>query len=201
MTPLRISSGRSPLEQSLADLAEPPIAALGFELVRVRITGGPNMVVQFIAERPDRTMGVDDCATVSRALSELFDEADPISGEYALEVSSPGIARPLTRPKDFEDFSGHLVKVELGEALDGRKRFRGILDGMEDGHVMIAAEDDRNEAGEEMVWGLPFEAIAEARLIMTDELVASHETEARPEDRADHETPVGRKKQKQSKQK
>lgn len=169
----RISSGRSPLEQALADLADPQITALGFELVRVRITGGENMVVQFIAEKPDRTMDVDDCATVSRALSELFDEHDPINGEYTLEVSSPGIARPLTRPKDFEDFKGHLIKVELGQALDGRKRFRGILDGMEDDHVMVAAEDDRNEAGEDMVWGLPFAAIAEARLIMTDELVAS----------------------------
>lgn len=169
----RISSGRSPLEQALADLADPQIVALGFELVRVRISGGENMVVQFIAERPDRTMNVDDCATVSRALSEVFDEQDPINGEYTLEVSSPGIARPLTRPKDFEDFKGHLIKVELGQALDGRKRFRGILDGMEDGYVMVAAEHDRNEAGEEMVWGLPFDEIAEARLIMTDELVAS----------------------------
>lgn len=178
----RISSGRSPLEQTLADLADPQIIALGFDLVRVRISGGDNMVVQFIAERPDRSMNVDDCATVSRALSELFDEQDPINGEYTLEVSSPGIARPLTRPKDFEDFKGHLIKVELGEALDGRKRFRGILDGMEDGHVMVAAEDDRNEAGEEMVWGLPFDAIAEARLIMTDELVASATPPAQNED-------------------
>ncbi len=178
----RISSGRSPLEQTLADLADPQIIALGFDLVRVRISGGDNMVVQFIAERPDRTMNVDDCATVSRALSELFDEQDPINGEYTLEVSSPGIARPLTRPKDFEDFKGHLIKVELGEALDGRKRFRGILDGMEDGHVMVAAEGDRNEAGEEMVWGLPFDDIAEARLIMTYELVASATPPASEED-------------------
>ncbi len=190
MTSERISTGRSPLEQSLADLAEPPIAALGFELVRVRITGGPNMVVQFIAERPDRTMGVDDCAAVSRALSELFDETDPIAGEYTLEVSSPGIARPLTRPKDFEDFAGHLVKVELAEAIDGRKRFRGILDGMEDGRVMIAAGDDTNEAGEDMVWGLPFEAIAEARLVMTDELVAANQ----PDGQADDKTPAGHRK-------
>jgi ribosome maturation factor RimP len=172
-TSQRLSSGRSPLEQTLAELADPHIEALGFELVRVRITGGDNMVVQFIAERPDRTMGVDDCATVSRALSDLFDEEDPIHGDYTLEVSSPGIARPLTRAKDFDDFKGHLIKAELIEALDGRKRFRGILDGMEDGHVMIAAEGDRNDAGEEMVWGLPFHDIAEARLVMTDELVAS----------------------------
>ena len=174
----RLSAGRSPFEQGLAALAEPLIEAAGFELVRVRVTGGDQMVVQFIAERPDRTMSVDDCATVSRALSEVFDEDDPIGEEYTLEVSSPGIARPLTRAKDFEDFKGHVVKVELGEALDGRKRFRGILDGMEDGHVMIAAEGDVNDDGQEMVWGLPFEAIAEARLVMSDDLVAAQASRA-----------------------
>lgn len=171
---VRLSAGRSPLEQSLAGIARPIIEAAGFELVRVRITGGDQMVVQFIAERADRTMNVDDCAIVSRALSEVFDEQDPIGTEYTLEVSSPGIARPLTRAKDFEDFSGHLVKVELDEALDGRKRFRGILDGLENGYVMIASEGDVNENGEPMVWGVPFEAISEARLVMTDDLVAAH---------------------------
>ncbi len=171
---VRLSAGRSPLEQSLAALAEPIVEAAGFELVRVRITGGDQMVVQFIAERADRTMNVDDCATVSRALSEVFDEEDPIGEEYTLEVSSPGIARPLTRMKDFEDFKGHLIKAELIEALDGRKRFRGILDGIEDGHVMIADADSESDDDQEMVWGLPFEAIAEARLVMTDDLVAAH---------------------------
>lgn len=174
---VRLSAGRSPLEQSLAALAEPIVEAAGFELVRVRITGGDQMVVQFIAERADRTMNVDDCATVSRALSEVFDEEDPIGEEYTLEVSSPGIARPLTRMKDFEDFKGHLVKAELIEALDGRKRFRGILDGMEDGHVMIADVGSESDDDEEMVWGLPFAAIAEARLVMTDDLVAAHTPE------------------------
>ncbi len=184
----RLSAGRSPLEQSLAALAEPIVEAAGFELVRVRITGGDQMVVQFIAERADRTMNVDDCATVSRALSEVFDEEDPIGEEYTLEVSSPGIARPLTRMKDFEDFKGHLVKAELIEALDGRKRFRGILDGMEDGHVMIADEStpvdaEASDENQEMVWGLPFEAIAEARLVMTDDLVAAHT----PKEQSDQE--------------
>ena len=171
---VRLSAGRSPLEQSLAALAEPIVEAAGFELVRVRITGGDQMVVQFIAERADRTMNVDDCATVSRALSEVFDEEDPIGEEYTLEVSSPGIARPLTRMKDFEDFKGHLIKAELIEALDGRKRFRGILDGIEDGYVTIADTGRESDDDEEMVWGLPFEAIAEARLVMTDDLVAAH---------------------------
>lgn len=169
----RLDAGRSPLEMRLAEIAEPVVVELGFELVRVRITGGDNKNVQIMAEKPDRTMTVDSCADISRALSQRFDEVDPISSEYTLEISSPGIARPLTRPNDFEDFKGHVIKAELAEAMDGRKRFRGVLDGMEDGHVMIAVEGDKDENGQEMVWGLPFEEIAEARLVMTDELAAA----------------------------
>ena len=161
------------LDQKLKDLIEPELDALGYELIRVRISGGTNINVQIMAEKPDRTMDVEDCAKVSRVVSELFDEKDPITENYTLEVSSPGIARPLVRQKDFEEFAGMVVKIELKDAMDGRKRFRGVLDGMEDGHVMVAVEGDKNDDGDDMVWGLPFEEIAEARLVMTDELIAA----------------------------
>ena len=159
------------LDHQLKALIEPELEALGYELVRVRISGGSNVNVQVMAEKPDRTMDVEDCAKVSRVIAELFDEQDPITDNYTLEVSSPGIARPLVRQKDFEDFAGMVVKIELKDAMDGRKRFRGTLDGVENGHVMVA-EGDKNSDGQDMVWGLPLEEIAEARLVMTDELIA-----------------------------
>lgn len=165
-------AGNSPLEERIKDLIASDVEGLGYELVRVRTSGSPRLVLQIMAEKPDRTMDVEDCAKVSRVVSEIFEEEDPIDGEYTLEVSSPGIARPLVKRKDFEDFKGQVVKVELKEAMDGRKRFRGVLDGLEKDHVMIAVEGDVGDKGEEMAWGLPFEEIAEARLVMTDELIA-----------------------------
>lgn len=162
----------SGLNKQIWDLIAPTVETLGFDLVRVRVSGdAASRVLQIMAERPDRTMSVEDCAEISNALSALLDVEDPITGEYALEVSSPGIARPLVRRKDFEDFAGHLVKVELETMLDGRKRFRGILDGVEGEHVMIAEESDQNNAGDPMVWGLPIDEISEARLVMTDALI------------------------------
>jgi ribosome maturation factor RimP len=165
-------AGNSPLEQRITDLIASEVEGLGYDLVRVRTSGSPLLVLQIMAEKPDRTMDVDDCAKISRVVSEIFEEKNPIDSEYTLEVSSPGIARPLVKRKDFEDFKGQVVKVELKDAMDGRKRFRGILDGLEEDHVMIAVEGDVGDKGEEMAWGLPFEEIAEARLVMTDELVA-----------------------------
>lgn len=162
------------LEATLRALIEPELESLGFELVRLRLMGGDRLTLQIMAEKPDRTMNVDDCARVSRTLSVMLDERDPIDGDYTLEVSSPGIARPLVRRKDFEDFAGHVVKIELKSPMDGRKRFRGTLDGLEEDYVMVAVEGDRSETGEEMVWGLPFEEIADAKLVMTDELIAAH---------------------------
>jgi ribosome maturation factor RimP len=153
-------------------MIEPIIEALGFDLVQVRLMGGDQKTLQIMAERPDGSMTVDDCAEISRAISALLDVEDPLSGAYQLEVSSPGIARPLVRPRDFERFSGHLAKIELKEPIEGRKRFKGILDGLEEDHILLAVEGERDENDQEMVLCLPLELIELARLVMTDELLA-----------------------------
>lgn len=165
----------SPQEERLREIVEPTLEGMGFELVRLRVMGGQGgrRTLQIMAERPEGGISIDQCAEISRTLSPLLDVADPFNGEYVLEVSSPGIARPLVRPKDFERFAGHEAKIELKEMIEGRKRFRGALDGFEDGHVMLALHDDKNEDGEEMVVGLPFDRIAEARLVLTDALLAA----------------------------
>ncbi len=157
------------LEARIAHIVEPVIAALGYELVRVKISGTAGMTVQIMAERPDGTMGVEDCELVSRNISPALDVEDPIGRPYNLEVSSPGIDRPLTRAKDFENWAGHEAKIELDQALNGRKRFRGVLLGVRDGAAGIRLADvpDADEA-----W-LPFASIAEARLVLTDALIKS----------------------------
>src|SRR6476620_3699065 len=111
-------------------LVEPVIEGLGYRLVRVRVSGTDGCTVQIMAERPDGTMGIEDCEAASRALSPVFDVEDPIDREYRLEVSSPGIDRPLVRRSDFERYAGHLVKIEMAVAHQGRKRFRGTLGGI-----------------------------------------------------------------------
>jgi ribosome maturation factor RimP len=155
------------LEARIANIVEPAIAGLGYRLVRVKVSAMNGMTLQIMAERPDGTMSVDDCEIVSRDLSPLLDVEDPIEREYHLEVSSPGIDRPLVRRSDFETWGGHLAKIELEQMLDGRKRFRGKLAGVEGGSVRVALEkaDDGSFA---MV---PLEAIAEAKLVLTDDLV------------------------------
>ncbi|TNE41410.1 MAG: ribosome maturation factor RimP [Alphaproteobacteria bacterium] len=163
---------KNELEEQIADIIAPVLADLGFDLVQVRLRGTHPKTLQIMAERPDGTISIDDCADISRALSAVLDVEDPISGEYHLEVSSPGIARPLVRPRDFERFAGHLAKIELKDPIEGRRRFKGILDGMEEDRVLIAVEGDVDEDGNEMVYGLPLSQIAEARLVMTDELLA-----------------------------
>ncbi len=156
----------------IENLIEPVINDLGYELVRVRILSVSGAkTLQIMAERPDGSMGVDGCAEISRALSALLDVEDPINGEYNLEVSSPGISRPLVRLKDFERFKGELAKVELTELVDGRRRFKGILDGIEEENVLICESGDKNEDDEEMVWSVPFHLIGDAHLIVTDELL------------------------------
>ena len=117
----------------------------GFRLVRVAVSGREGKTLQIMAERADGTMTIEDCEAISREISPLLDVHDPIAGAYRLEVSSPGIDRPLVRPSDFEDWSGHEAKIELKEPIDGRKRFRGMLEGFEDGEVRI--EVDLGEAG------------------------------------------------------
>ncbi len=157
------------LAAEIAAIAEPVIEDLGFRLVRVSVGGGrEDRILQIMAERPDGTITIDDCETISKALSPVLDVADPLPGAYRLEISSPGIDRPLVRPSDFEDWSGHVVKIELKEAVDGRKRFKGTLEGFEDGEVRIAA--DLGELGLQHL-GLPVHLVADAKLVLTDELI------------------------------
>jgi len=159
----------SGLAAQIADVAEPVLEGLGFRIVRVAIMGRhDDRIVQIMAERPDGTISIDDCETISRALSPVLDVADPLPGAYRLEISSPGIDRPLVRPSDFEDWAGHEAKIELKEMVDGRKRFKGTLEGFEDGEVRIEA--DLGEHGRQVV-GFPVNLVSEAKLVLTDELV------------------------------
>ena len=164
-------------EARIAHIVEPVIADLGYRLVRVRISGLNGMTVQIMAERPDGTMLVEDCERISRDLSPALDVEDPISREYHLEVSSPGIDRPLTSTADFVVHAGQEAKIEMAVAIDGRKRFRGALLGLRDGKIGVAlasggkpAGKDAGEAGE--IW-LPAADIAEAKLVLTDALIAA----------------------------
>jgi ribosome maturation factor RimP len=156
------------LAAQVAAVIEPVLESRGFRLVRVTVSGGEGKTVQVMTERPDGTMTIDDCEAVSRELSPVLDVHDPIVGSYRLEVSSPGIDRPLVRPSDFEDWSGYVTKIELKEAIDGRKRFRGVLEGFEDGEVRI--ELDLDQVGRTVI-GLPVALVADARLVLTDELI------------------------------
>ena len=151
-------------------IAGPVLAGMGYRLVRIRISGEAGCTVQIMAERPDGTMLIDDCEAVSRALSPVLDVADPIERAYRLEISSPGIDRPLVRRSDFERNAGHLVKVEMAVPHQGRKRFRGTLDGVE-GSAVRLVRDDVPSSDESAVL-LPMEDIAEARLVLTDALIA-----------------------------
>jgi ribosome maturation factor RimP len=153
----------------IATLIEPVLQALGFRLVRVRVGGGRETVVQIMAERPDGTMTIEDCRSLSVNLSPLLDVHDPLPGSYRLEVSSPGIDRPLVRPSDFNQWAQHEAKIELKELVDGRKRFRGILDGYEAGEVRLTVDLGSQEGTK--VLGFPIEMVAEARLVLTDALV------------------------------
>ena len=147
----------------LEPILAPVIEAAGFRLVRLRLMGGKRKTLQVMAERADGTMNVDDCAELSRALSEFLEQEEPLDGDFLLEVSSPGIDRPLTRLADFARWSGHEAKLELAAPIDGRKRFRGMLLGLEGSDVVIEAEGMRLK--------LPFRAIAEAKLVLTDKLI------------------------------
>lgn len=157
------------LAAEVAGIAEPVLEGLGFRLVRVSVGGGrEDRILQIMAERPDGTISVDDCETISKALSPVLDVADPLPGAYRLEISSPGIDRPLVRPSDFEDWSGHVARIELKEPVDGRRRFKGTLEGFEDGEVRI--ECDLGEQGNQHL-GLPVHLVSEAKLVLTDELI------------------------------
>lgn len=157
---------KTPQDARILDLAEPVAAELGLEVIRVRLMSGKTPRLQIMIDRLDRTgLAVDDCARLSRALSDVLETADPISGEYHLEVSSPGIDRPLTALAHFERWDGYEAKLELDRLAEGRKRFRGILAGVEDGHVLIDMD------GEDETTLIPFDWIAEAKLVLTDALI------------------------------
>ena len=154
------------VSEKIAALVTPTLEDLGYELVRIQMSGGRgHLTLQIMAEPLDgRTMVVEDCATISRALSALLDVEDPISGAYSLEISSPGIDRPLVRPRDFERFAGYEAKVQTEAPIDGRKKFRGRLGDVSETGVRIVAEQEEYE--------VPFTAIRSAKLVMTDELLA-----------------------------
>jgi ribosome maturation factor RimP len=151
-------------------VAAPVLQGMGYRLVRIRISGEAGCTVQIMAERPDGSMQIEDCEAISRALSPVLDIADPIDRAYRLEVSSPGIDRPLVRRSDFERYAGHLVKIEMAVAHQGRKRFRGTLAGVEGQAVRLHRDDTRPGEDDDVL--LVMEDIAEARLVLTDELIA-----------------------------
>lgn len=158
--------GKTAEDHRLVELLDPVAEAAGFELVRLRLMGGTEQRrLQIMAERPDGEMNVEDCAILSRAVSEVLDAADPISGEYTLEVSSPGVDRPLTRLKDFEGWEGFEARIELDRVAEGRKRFKGVLAGVEDDSIALNLPD------EDHTTMIPFAWITDAKLVLTDELM------------------------------
>ena len=152
---------------AVTKLIEPEVKALGFDLVRVAMTGGTSdPALQVMAERADtRQLDLDDCQAISRRISDLLDERDPIEGSYRLEVSSPGIDRPLTRPSDFADWAGHEARIKLAETLGGAKQVSGVLQGIDGGIVLVSTPKGDRE--------IPFESIASAKLLLTDKLIHS----------------------------
>ncbi|MER2510304.1 MAG: ribosome maturation factor RimP [Amaricoccus sp.] len=155
---------KAAIDRRLAAIITPSIEGLGFELVRIRLMSGKRATLQIMAERPEGGIEVDDCARISRSVSAVLDVEDPISGEYVLEVSSPGIDRPLTRLKDFERYDGYEVKLETSELIDGRRRFKGALRGVEGREVLIEIPEG--------TIGLDFDWLTDAKLVLTDELIA-----------------------------
>jgi ribosome maturation factor RimP len=156
-------------EARIALIVAPVLRAVGFRLVRVRLTGQSGLTLQIMAEREDGTMTVEDCEEASRALSPALDVEDPIEKQYNLEVSSPGIDRPLVRKSDFAAWTGHLVRIETSILVAERKRFRGTIAQNDDGGILV--ERDQASYGDEPAVRIPYDAIAEARLVLTDDLI------------------------------
>jgi len=154
---------KTAIDRRLAEIITPVIEDMGFELVRVRLMGGKTQLLQIMADRPDGGIEVDECGEISTAVSAVLDVEDPILDAYTLEVSSPGIDRPLTRLKDFEEFEGYEAKLETGAPIDGRKRFKGVLAGVEGDEVMLNVAEG--------TIGLKFDWLSEAKLVLTDELI------------------------------
>lgn len=158
------------IEARIARIAEPIVDDLGFELVRVKLLSLNGTTVQIMAERPDGSMSIEDCETISRELSAAFDVEDPLDGNYHLEVSSPGIDRPLTRVGDFDRWAGHEAKIELARPHEQRRRFRGTLLGVRDGRFGLRLQDA--SGGSDTVW-MPLADLKDAKLVLTDALIGA----------------------------
>lgn len=159
---------KTAMDRRLADIVQPVIEGLGFELVRIRLMGGATRILQIMADKPEGGIEVDHCGDISTAVSAVLDVEDPIEENYVLEVSSPGIDRPLTRLKDFEMWKGWEARIETTELIDGRRRFKGTLGGVEGEEVLIEIEDGK----ETVTIGLQFDWLSDAKLILTDELIS-----------------------------
>lgn len=155
---------KTPMDQRMAQIVTPVIEDLGYELVRLRLMGGETPTLQIMADKPEGGIEVDDCAAISTAVSATLDVEDPIESNYTLEVSSPGIDRPLTRLKDFDVWQGYEAKLETAELIDGRRRFKGQLAGTEGDEVLITIEEG--------TIGLKFDWLSDAKLVLTDELIS-----------------------------
>ena len=158
---------RAAMDRRITEIITPTVEDLGYEIVRVRLMTGKESILQIMAQKPDGSIEVDDCATISTAVSALLDVEDPILDAYTLEVSSPGIDRPLTRLKDFDQWEGFEAKIETEELIDGRRRFKGELRGTEGDEVLIEIEDQ----GAPLTIGLKFDWLTDAKLVLTDELI------------------------------
>ncbi len=154
---------KAAMDRRMADIVGPVLTDMGFELVRVRLMGGQVKTLQIMADRPEGGITVDDCGEISTAVSAVLDVQDPLADPYMLEVSSPGIDRPLTRLKDFETFEGYEARIETDELIDGRRRFKGVLAGVEGDEVLINIEEG--------TVGLKFDWLSDAKLVLTDELI------------------------------
>jgi ribosome maturation factor RimP len=154
---------KTAIDRRMAEILTPVIEGMGFELVRIRLMGGQTKTLQIMAERPGGGIEVDECAQISTAVSAVLDVEDPLDDAYTLEVSSPGIDRPLTRLKDFESFEGYEARIETTEMIDGRRRFKGVLAGVEGDEVLLNIEEG--------TVGLHFDWLSDAKLVLTDELI------------------------------
>lgn len=154
---------KAAIDRRMAEIITPVIEDMGYELVRVRLMSGKTTTLQVMADKPDGGIEVDDCAEISNAISAVMDVEDPILDAYALEVSSPGIDRPLTRLKDFDMFEGYEAKIETSDLIDGRRRFKGVLAGVEGEEVLINLEEG--------TIGLQFDWLSDAKLVLTDDLI------------------------------
>jgi ribosome maturation factor RimP len=182
---------KTAIDRRLAAIVQPTIEGMGFELVRIRLMGGKTNTLQIMADRPDGGIGVEECGRISTAVSAVLDVEDPITENYVLEVSSPGIDRPLTRLKDFEAWKGWEARIETEELIDGRRRFKGALQGVEGDEVLIAVDEG--------VIGLKFDWLSDAKLILTEDLItemlrqkkAHQPDEGEVDDYEDHATDLG----------